>query len=145
MIAESERRYQIIANDPFARSLGIELLALRPGYSRMAMRLTPAMQNFNGLTHGGALFTLADAAFAAASNAHGTVALALTMSIQFLDRPMPGSRVIAEATEVKLGRRAGFYEISITEDGGRAVARCQGTVHRRSDPLGEHHLGGDAP
>lgn len=145
MIAESEPRYQLIANDPFARHLGIELLALRPGYSKMAMRLTPSMQNFNGLTHGGALFTLADAAFAAASNAHGTVALALAMSIQFLDPPAPDARLVAEATEARVGRRAGFYEISVTEDGGRLIARCQGTVHRRSEPLSDHRRGGTPP
>lgn len=145
MIAESEPRYQIIANDPFTRHLGIELLSLQPGHSRMAMRLTPTMQNFNGLPHGGVIFALADAAFAAASNAHGTVAVALAMSIQFLEPPTPGARLVADATEVKVGRRAGFYEISVTEDGGRAVARCQGIAHRRSEQVTDHQTGGNAP
>lgn len=144
MIAESEPRYQIIANDPFSRHLGMELLVLRPGSSRMAMRLMPSMQNFNGLTHGGAIFALADAAFAAASNSHGTVAIALAMSIQFLDPPTAGARLIADATEVRAGRRAGFYEISVTEEDGRAVARCQGIVHRRADPITDHRTGWNA-
>lgn len=145
MIAESEPRYQIIANDPFARHLGIELLSLRPGHSRMAMQLAPTMQNFNGLTHGGAIFALADAAFAAASNAHGTVAIALAMSIQFLDPPTPGARLTADATEVRVGRRAGFYEIVVTEEDGRMVARCQGIAHRRADQVTDHRTGGSAP
>lgn len=136
---------EIIAGDPFARHLGIEMLHLGPGHSRLRMRLTPAMQNFNGLAHGGAIFALADAAFAAASNAHGTVAIALTMSIQFLEPPGPGSRLIAEAREVRRGRRTGFYEITVTEEDGREVARCQGVAHRRPDPLTNHRAGGAGP
>ncbi len=136
---------QVIGGDPFARHLGIELLDLQPGRSRLAMTLLPHMNNFNGLAHGGAVFALADAAFAAASNAHGTVALALTMSIQFLDAPSPGVRLIAEAREVRLGRRTGFYEISVAEENGREVARCQGVAHRRPDPLTTHRAGGNRP
>lgn len=136
---------QVIAGDPFAQHLGIELLHLRPGYSRMAMRLQPWAQNFNGLPHGGAIFALADSAFAAASNGHGTVAIALSMSIQFLQPPAASSRLVAEAREVRLGQRTGFYEISVTEEDGREVARCQGVAHRRPDPLSGYRRGGSAP
>lgn len=64
-----------IAADPYAESLGIEMLALRPGYSRMRLVPAPSMVNFHGMVHGGVIFALADAAFAAASNAHGDSSL----------------------------------------------------------------------
>jgi acyl-CoA thioesterase len=124
-----------IRQDAFARVLGIELLLLEPGHSRMAMRLTPQMANFNGATHGGAICALADAAFAAASNSHGTVAVALSMTTHFLEAPRPDAQLIAEAKETRLGRRAGFYDITVMESGGRVVARCQGVVQRQDRPV----------
>lgn len=120
-----------IAADPFARRLGIELVTLRPGYSRVRLALDPSMVNFHGIVHGGVVFSLADAAFAAASNAHGDPAVALAMSIQFFEVPLAGSRLIAEAREERLGHRAGFYAMTVTDGDGRTVARCQGVVHRR--------------
>lgn len=134
---------QAIAGDPFARHLGIELLSLEPGHSRLAMTLQPYMQNFNGLAHGGAIFALADAAFAAASNSHGQVAVALSMTIHYLNAPSPGARLIATAAESRLGRTAAFYDIVVAEEGGSTVARCQGVVQRRDRLVGERHSGVD--
>ncbi len=121
----------LMARDPFARSLGIEVLEVRSGYSRLAMVLQPQMLNFNGLAHGGAIFALADSAFAVASNSHGEVAVALSMTIHYLEAPPVGTRLIAEATESRLGRRAAFYDITVCDEGGQMVAKCQGVVHRR--------------
>lgn len=143
--ARSSALAQVIADDPFARYLGIEVLHVQPGYSRLAMTLQPYMFNFNGLAHGGAIFTLADAAFAAASNSHGTVAIALSMTIHYLNAPSPGTRLIAEATESRLGRRAAFYEITVSEEEGRPVARCQGVVQRRDAMVTRQHGEGAAP
>ena len=102
------------------------------------------MDNFNGLAHGGAIFALADAAFAAASNAHGRVAVALSMSIQYLNAPSPGARLVAEGTESRLGRRVAFYDITVWEESGRPVAICQGVVDRRDRLLTDQRNGGGA-
>jgi acyl-CoA thioesterase len=120
-----------IAADPFAKRLGIEMLALRPGYCRMRLVLNPSMANFHGMTHGGVIFALVDAAFAAAANAHGDPAVALAMSIQFLEAARAGSTLVAEAREQRLGRRAAFYAMAVRDDAGRTIATCQGVVHRR--------------
>jgi len=136
---------EIIAGDPFARYLGIELLDLRPGHSRMAMVLRSHMDNFNGLPHGGAIFTLADAAFAAASNARGTVAVALSMTIHYLTSPASGTRLIAEATESRLGRRVAFYDITVASEDGQPVARCQGVVQRSAQAVMRRQGQGAAP
>jgi acyl-CoA thioesterase len=126
-----------ISQDPFARSLGIELLELRPGYSRVAMTLTPQMVNFHGIPHGGAIFSLADAAFAAAANSHGQMAVALGMTIHYLAAAEPGTRLAAEALEQRKGHRTGFYQINVKTEGGDLIATCQAVVHRKQQPLVE--------
>lgn len=127
--------YQKISQDPFARWMGIALQELRPGYSRVAMTLTPEMLNFHGIPHGGAIFSLADAAFAAAGNSHGTVALALGMTIHYVAATSPGSRLVAEAQELRKGNRSGFYQITVKTEDGDLIATCQAVAHRRREPL----------
>ncbi|MBI3031437.1 MAG: hotdog fold thioesterase [Candidatus Rokubacteria bacterium] len=119
-----------VSRDPFAASLGIELLDLAPGYCKAAMRLTPRMVNFQGNPHGGAIFSLADYAFGAACNAHGDPAVALSVTIQFLAAVKPGTRLIAEAREQRQGRRAGFYTMTVTAEDGTVVAACQAVALR---------------
>lgn len=124
-----------IAGDPFARSLGIELLELKPGYSKMRMVVRENMLNFHGIPHGGAIFSLADAAFAAASNSHGTQAVALEMTVHYLAAAEVGTTLYAEAAEEKLGRRTALYHIRVTDPDGNLIASCQGLVYRKDRPL----------
>jgi acyl-CoA thioesterase len=91
------------------------------------------MLNFHGIPHGGAVFSLADAAFAAASNSHGQTALALSMTISYLAAAAAGTRLVAEAQELRRGHRAGFYQITVKTEGGDLVATCQAVVHRKKD------------
>jgi acyl-CoA thioesterase len=119
-----------VSRDPFAASLGIELLDLAPGYCKAAMRLTPQMVNFQGNPHGGAIFSLADYAFGAACNAHGDPAVALSVTIQFLAAVKPDTRLVAEAREQRQGRRAGFYTMTVTAEDGTVVATCQAVALR---------------
>jgi acyl-CoA thioesterase len=116
--------HERVAGDPYAAWLGIELLELRPGFCRAALRLAPHMTNFHGSPHGGAIFSLADYAFSGACNAHGEPAVALSVTIQFLAAAAPGARLTAEAREARQGRRAGFYAMTVTDDRGTVVAAC---------------------
>jgi acyl-CoA thioesterase len=134
-IPASDPVFRKIGQDPFARWLGIELQELRPGYSRVAMTLTPQMVNFHGIPHGGAIFSLADAAFAAAGNSHGQAAVALSMTIQYLAATVPGTHLIAEAQELRKGNRTGFYQIMVKTQAGELIAACQAVVHRKRDPV----------
>jgi len=129
--------FRKINQDPFANWMGIELQELRPGYSRVAMMLTPQMVNFHGIPHGGAIFSLADAAFAAAGNSHGQAAVALSMTINYLAAASPGARLVAEAQELRKGHRSGFYQIMVRTESGDPVAACQAVVHRKNESLVE--------
>ena len=119
-----------IRAEPWARSLGIEYVDLRQGYCRLRLRLQPHMVNFQGFPHGGVIFSLADVAFGAACNSHGDPAVALSVTIDFLAAVTSDTTLVAEAREVKQGRRAGFYEVSVTSDDGRPVAAAHCIAHR---------------
>ncbi len=120
-----------MCRDPFARFLGIELLEVCEGYAKATLTVQEHMLNFHGIPHGGAVFALADAAFAAASNSHGQVAVALNVSINFLAAARPGARLTAEATEEHLGRRTGLYRLAVTAEDGTLIALAHGTVYRK--------------
>jgi acyl-CoA thioesterase len=117
--------------DQFARHLGIELLELRPGYSRVSLVLEPYMTNGLGLAHGAVIFAIADYAFAAACNSYGTVAVALSMDVHFLSSPAPGTRLFGEAQELRRGRRTGLYRLIVTHEAGDLIAELHGMAYHK--------------
>ncbi len=88
------------------------------------------MVNYQGAPHGGVIFSLADVAFGAACNSHGEPAVALSVTINYLAAVAPHVRLIAEARERKQGRRAGFYDIMVTDAAGTLVATVHCVAHR---------------
>ena len=121
---------QRFKSDPFANYLNFELSEATPGYALVTAKLTEDTLNFAGSTHGGLVFSLADFAFAAASNGHGRLAVATSVSIQFYTAAKAGDTLFAEACEQQLTHRAGFYEMTVTNQSGAMVAKCLGMVHR---------------
>jgi acyl-CoA thioesterase len=119
-----------IRNDAWARTLGIEFVDIRRGYCRLRLPLQPHMVNFQGFPHGGVIFSVADVAFGAACNSHGEAAVALSVTIDYLAAVTAEVTLVAEAREVKQGRRAGFYEVSVATADGRAVAAAHCVAHR---------------
>ena len=121
-----------IQNDAFARLLGAEVEIVAPGHSRVSLTVTEQMTNFHGITHGGVIFSLGDMAFAAAGNSRGQVAVALNVTIHFLNPSKVGDHLVAEAKECHLGGRTGLYEITVIEDTtGTLIARSQDLVYRK--------------
>ena len=120
---------------PYSSKLGLRVIEIDKGYSRMEMDVHPDLFNIYGTLHGGAIFSLIDEAFQAASNAHGTTAVALNMTISYLAAPKSESRLTAEARELHLTRRTGHYEIKVTDDQGRLIATCQALAYRKGQPL----------
>lgn len=127
------RTLKKLRRDPYAELLGMELLDLGPGYSRVGMTVRENMLSFHGLPHGGAIFSLADAAFGAAANTHGVTCVALNMEISYLRTVSQGTRLLAEATEEHLGRRTALYHITVSSEGGDLVASCHGVVYRKKE------------
>lgn len=68
---------EFFKNDLFAENAGVVLLEVRKGYSKAKLEIKPEHLNAGARTQGGAIFTLADLALAAAANSHGTLAFSL--------------------------------------------------------------------
>ncbi len=120
--------------DKFAERANIELLSVSPGYARAKMTLHPHHQNGYGTVQGGAIFTLADLAFAAASNSHGTVAVAVNVSITFMKAGRSGT-LWAEARELSRNFKLGSYTVEVKDDAGEMVALFQGLAYRKSEKI----------
>ena len=117
----------------YPRNLGIRLVKLEPGYAITEMKPREDTKNIYDTTHGGAIFSLADCAFGAASNSHGQVAVALNIEISYLRMVTLGAKLIAEATEEHLGKRTALYHITVSTDDGDLVASCHGVVYRKKE------------
>jgi len=126
-----EAIFKKVEREPFAQKFGIKLLDLDEGYSKVGMKFTPDMENFLGMAHGGALFALIDEAFETASNSHGTVAVALNMSVTYTSPPAPRSNLIAEAREFSRTPRTAAYDIKLRDDQDNLIASCQALVYRK--------------
>lgn len=120
--------------DNFAANTGIELLEVSPGYAKARMEIEEKHLNALKAVQGGALFTLADLAFAAASNAYGTAAVGINANISFVKAALKGT-LIAEAKETSINPKIATYTVDITDDEGDLVAIFQGMVYRKKFSL----------
>ncbi len=120
----------LMRRDRFAARSGVRLAEVREGYARTTLRLGPDHLNGVGVAQGGAIFTLADLAFAAACNSHGTVAVALDVSITFARAAVRGT-LTAEAREIAVSRRVSVCDVRVTDATGALVAAFKGTAFRK--------------
>lgn len=121
--------------DRFSQWLGIELIEIREGYSRIQMKVREEMINGFGIAHGGIAFSLADSAFAFACNNRNNLSVALDTSINFTKAVQTGDILTAEAKEKHNGRSTGLYLITITNQHQETVAHFKGTCFRTGKPL----------
>ena len=119
-----------IASDPYCATLGIDLLALEPGRAVTELTVTDELANFHDTPHGGAIYSLADAAFAAASNSHGETALALETNVSYLKAVDVGETLTATAEETHLADRTAEYEVVVRADDEDRGATFRGRVYR---------------
>lgn len=118
---------EYFGEDRFAtEAAGAVIEEAEDGYARCSMPLTKIHRNARGAVMGGAIFTLADFAFAVASNCAGTGVVTLTSQISYLGTAK-GERLIAEARRVKQGRSTGYYTVSVRDELGSPVAEVTET------------------
>ena len=120
--------------DLFARHTGIELLEMGPGWAKASMKIEPYHYNGAKTVHGGAIFTLADFAFAVASNSYGTLAMGINTSVSFVKAATKGT-LYAEAREQARNPKLASYSVQITDDANDVVAIFQGMVYRKNESI----------
>lgn len=125
----------MMKHDLFSQWLGIEVLNIKEGYSKIRMTVREEMINGFGIVHGGVAFSLADSAFAFACNNRNNLSVALDTSINFTKPVHPGDILTAEAKEIHNGRSTGLYHITITNQRDHIVAIFKGTCFRTGKQL----------
>ena len=122
-------------HDAFSRWLGIEVLELKEGYSKIKMTIREEMTNGFYVTHGGIIFSLADSALAFACNNRNILSLALDCNISFLKQVNVGDELTADAKEIHNGRSTGVYSINVINQNNQLVALFKGTCFRTGKNL----------
>lgn len=114
-LAETRKFFE---EDRFAAHSGIVIDEVGEGYARCSMDIKDYHRNARGVVMGGAIFTLADLCYGAASDGQ---ACSMTSEISYL-YAAKGNRLIAEAHMIKDGRTTVFYEIRVTDETGLLIA-----------------------
>jgi len=125
----------LIENDLFSEWLGIEVIEINEGYSKIKMTIREEMINGFGILHGGITFSLADSAFAFACNNRNNLSVALDTSINFMKPGHVDDVLTAEAKEMHNGKSTGLYQISVFNQNDHLIALFKGTCFRTGKKL----------
>jgi acyl-CoA thioesterase len=126
---DETRVAQLLAADPYANNLGIELVSVSDDAIVIAMEVGPDHLNFLQVGHGGMIFSLADCAFSLGSNATGDRAVAIDTHLVLTAATHLGDRLEATVNEASRGRTLGTYRVEVRRGDGRVVGLFTGTVH----------------
>lgn len=109
----------------FARQIGCTITEIREGYSRVEMPINENHLNTINSIHGGCLYTIADVAGGAAAVSYGEMATTINSSFQYLRAGINTTKLIAEATGIKHGKRIMVFNINVMDQDGTVL--CSGT------------------
>lgn len=125
----------MMEHDLFSQWLGISIIEIKAGYSKIKMTVRPEMINGFGIVHGGIAFSFADSAFAFACNNRNVLSVALDTSVNFIKPIHVGDMLIAEALEIHNGKSTGLYEVNIYNQHEHLVAKFKGLCYRTDKHL----------
>lgn len=122
---------KMFENDEFSQWLGIKINHVSLGSCQIEMTVREDMTNGFKIAHGGISYSLADSAFAFASNSRGLHAVSIETSISHVKAIHVGDILKAHATELNLSSKLGVYSIEVTNQDNDSVALFKGTVYRK--------------
>ncbi|MBQ7032296.1 MAG: PaaI family thioesterase [Clostridia bacterium] len=120
-MAELEKVKDYFENDTFAMQMGIRIEKADAEESICTLEITPNHFNAGGTVQGGAIFTLADLAFAVAANCEGRKTVTQSASVSFL-KPGKGKKLTACAQKLSAGGRTCHYSVRVTNEEDILVA-----------------------
>jgi acyl-CoA thioesterase len=92
------------------------------------MKVVEHMVNGFNIAHGGITYALADSAMAFASNAHGVQCVSIETAISHIKKVQVGDDLRASCSTLSRNRKAGIYEVKVTNQSEELVAHFKGTV-----------------
>lgn len=122
----------MMAEDSFSKWLGVEVLEVKDGFAKIKMTVRKEMLNGHGVTHGGISFSLADSAFAFASNSHGQKAVSIETSINHIKPIFEGDELVATAQKESTSKSLGQYIVRVTRN-NELVGLFKGLVFRKNE------------
>ncbi len=128
----SSKMIRNVKNDRFARLVGIRLVEAAPGRAVAELELKEDHLNGVDRVQGGVIFTLADYAFAAASNAEGFPTVGVNVNISFFKAPK-GPVIRALAREIQAGKRICGYQVDVLDADDSMVASFAGMGYRKPE------------
>ena len=124
-----------VEKEGYALKLGMRLVEVEAG--RAVVEMAPRNDNGNifGMIHGGAIFSLIDEAFQISCNSHGTVAVALNMTVTYHHPPGQGALLRAESVEIHRTRKTATYDIKVRDEEDSLIASCMALAYRKGVEL----------
>ena len=129
-----DKLIELLENDRFAAFVGIELVKVQPGYAVAKMNISEKHLNGVDIIQGGVIFTLADFAFAAASNASGQITVGINASIAYF-QASKGRTLVAEAKEVAASKTIANYNVDVLNENKDHIARVSITGFRKREKV----------
>lgn len=120
--------------DRFAAYNRIKLVKVKPGFAVTEMTVTDEHYNGLGIVQGGAIFTLADFAFAAASNAAGQATVGINAQVTYF-KAAKGGKLTAEAKEVSGSKKITGYNVEVFNEHKELIAQLSFTGYKKKDKL----------
>jgi acyl-CoA thioesterase len=133
---DRDKLLDFLNNDRYARLTGIEVIEIGEGYCRTKMEIRNEHLNAANVVQGGAIFTLADFAFAGASNSRGQLSLAINASIMIFKGKSTGT-LYASAKEITEPKRIGAYDVIVTDENEEIIAKFSGLVYRKNNDIAD--------
>ena len=130
-----EAKQHLQKNDTFSKWLDIQIEEIAAGYCKLNYSIRPEMLNGFGSVHGGILFSASDSALGFACNSHGTLSVAIEVSISYTRPAFEGQKLTVIAQEINLGKTTGLYAIKTYNEEGKLISVFKGTVYRTGKPL----------
>ena len=124
---EEVREY--FKNDKFATNAGMQVESFSDEEVICSVELTDDHKNANGGIMGGAIFTLADLAFAVLVNNIHKPSVAAQVSINYLSGAK-GKMLYAKSSCIKTGRSTTVASVDVYDELGTKVALFTGTAYK---------------
>ncbi len=117
----AEALCQMIEENSFAKTIGLEMLELREGYAEGRIPVKEESKNPLGTMHGGCLYSLADIVSGTAATLRGNYVTTVSGEFSYLRPAADTQYVTAKAQEIRFGKNLAVYRVDLVDDAGTVL------------------------